>query len=55
MAKVASKQKRISDIALMLEQGMDPAPSTPEAFGDYIKFEIAKWAKVIKEMGLKGN
>ena len=39
----------------LIEQGMDPVPSTPEAFGDYIKSEIAKGSKVIEEMGLKGN
>lgn len=39
----------------LIEQGMDPAPTTPEAFGDYIKSEIAKWARVIKDIGLKPN
>ena len=27
--------------------------STPEEFGDYIKSETAKWAKVIKAAGIK--
>lgn len=34
-------------------QGLDAAPSTPEAFGAYIKSETAKWAKVIKQSGAK--
>ena len=26
---------------------------TPEALGDYLKSEIARWSKVIKEAGIK--
>ncbi len=26
---------------------------TPDALGDYLKIEIARWAKVIKEAGIK--
>src|SRR3954467_2273578 len=33
---------------VLFKQGLDAAPSTPEAFGAYIKSETAKWAKVIK-------
>ncbi len=40
---------------LLTEQGMDPTTSTPEAFGEYIKSEIAKWARVIQDIGLKAN
>lgn len=35
-----------------LAAGLEPAPSTPEEFGDFIKSEIARWAKVIKEAGI---
>lgn len=35
----------------MAGQGADPAPSTPEEFAAYIKTEITKWAKVVKESG----
>ena len=31
-----------------------PLGGTPEALGDYLKIEIARWAKVIKEAGIKG-
>ena len=38
---------------ILFKQGLDAAPSTPEAFGTYIKSETAKWAKVIKASGAK--
>ena len=34
-------------------QGADPVASTPDQFDAFIKSEIAKWAKVVKENGLK--
>jgi tripartite-type tricarboxylate transporter receptor subunit TctC len=34
-------------------QGLEPTPSTPEAFGAYIKAEIAKWSKLVKAAGVK--
>jgi len=37
----------------LFSQGLDAAPSTPEAFAAYIKSETAKWAKVIKAAGIK--
>jgi tripartite-type tricarboxylate transporter receptor subunit TctC len=27
-------------------------PSTPEQFGAYLKSEIAKWGKVVKDAGI---
>ncbi|HET7160242.1 MAG TPA: tripartite tricarboxylate transporter substrate binding protein, partial [Burkholderiales bacterium] len=33
--------------------GFDPVDNTPEQFAAYIKIEVAKWAKVIKESGAK--
>jgi tripartite-type tricarboxylate transporter receptor subunit TctC len=39
----------ISEVRTMLEQqGAQPAGSTPEEFGAFIRSEIAKWGKVIK-------
>lgn len=35
--------------------GNEPAPSTPEEFGNYIKSEIGKWARVIKEANVRVN
>ena len=35
-------------IAWMKENGLDPAPTTPEEHAAYIKAEIDKWAKAVK-------
>lgn len=37
----------------LLALGFDPIASTPEEFASYIKVEIAKWAKVVKEANIK--
>jgi tripartite-type tricarboxylate transporter receptor subunit TctC len=39
----------------LFNQGLDAAPSTPEAFGAYIKAERIKWAKVVKASGAKAE
>ncbi len=36
----------------LLVQGLEPSPTTPEELGAYIKTEIAKWAKLIRERKL---
>ena len=41
--------------ATLLNQGLDPAPGTPEQFGAYMKSERVKWAKVIRESGAKAE
>jgi len=33
----------------------EPVTSTPEEFGDLIRREIAKWAKVVRAAGLKAD
>jgi tripartite-type tricarboxylate transporter receptor subunit TctC len=33
--------------------GVDLAPSTPQAFGAYMRDEIAKWGRVVKLVGMK--
>jgi tripartite-type tricarboxylate transporter receptor subunit TctC len=35
------------------EQGAEPAPTTPDQFGRYIRAETQKWAQVIKSTGMK--
>ncbi len=38
----------------LVDDGAEPAPSaSPEAFGAFIKAEIAKWAKVVKAAGIQ--
>ena len=39
----------------LFNQGLDPAPGTPEQFGAYIKAEMAKWAKVVKDSGARAD
>lgn len=33
--------------------GADPAPLSPEEFGNFVRHEIAKWSNVVKESGAK--
>jgi tripartite-type tricarboxylate transporter receptor subunit TctC len=42
-------RKQLEDV------GLDPAPSSPEAFRAYIKAEHVKWGKLIREAGIKGE
>jgi tripartite-type tricarboxylate transporter receptor subunit TctC len=37
----------------MIREGMEPIGSTPEEFGAFMKVETTKWAKVIKDSGMK--
>jgi tripartite-type tricarboxylate transporter receptor subunit TctC len=39
--------------ATMRNLGVEPAPDSPQAFGDYIRTETKKWAKVIKTADIK--
>jgi tripartite-type tricarboxylate transporter receptor subunit TctC len=41
--------------SFMASQGAEPALMGPEEFGAYIKADIAKWAKVVKAAGIKGE
>ncbi len=46
----------LSEVREQLQSvGLDPAPSSPETFRAYIKAELAKWAKVIKEAGIRAD
>ena len=37
----------------ILITGSEPAPNSPDEFGSFIKSEVAKWIRVIKESGIK--
>jgi tripartite-type tricarboxylate transporter receptor subunit TctC len=32
-------------------QGLEPTPSSPEEFSVFLRVELAKWAKVVKDTG----
>ncbi|HZQ71295.1 MAG TPA: tripartite tricarboxylate transporter substrate binding protein [Burkholderiales bacterium] len=37
----------------LLGQGADPSPQSPEAFAQFMQQEMAKWAPVVKQAGVK--
>jgi tripartite-type tricarboxylate transporter receptor subunit TctC len=41
--------------AKLLSQGLYPSPSTPEQFAAHIKAETARYAKIVKEAGIKAD
>jgi len=47
---------RLADVKERLaSQGADTVPSTPDELGQYIRTELAKWGKVIRESGAKAD
>ena len=40
---------------LLLSQGAEPMPSTPQEFDRFLRQEITKWGKVIKAAGIQPN
>lgn len=57
ITKLNSEIRKIQKMPDVLERlaalGSEPIETTPEEFSAYIKYEMAKWAKVIKEAGIK--
>ena len=39
----------------VLKQGLEVWTSTPEAFGAYIRSEVDKWGRIIREIGITAN
>ena len=39
----------------LLAQGAETTPTTPAEFGAFVKAEVAKWGRVIKEAGIKAD
>lgn len=39
----------------ILREGLEPVSSTPEAFAAYVKAELEKWTRLLKEMGIQGE
>jgi tripartite-type tricarboxylate transporter receptor subunit TctC len=38
-----------------MKQGFEPVGNTPQQYAVYIREEITKWAKVIKEAGIHAD
>ena len=49
----ALQQKEVLD--RLIAEGAEPAGTTPEAFGDFMRVESAKWRKVVKLSGMKAD
>jgi tripartite-type tricarboxylate transporter receptor subunit TctC len=50
--KNLKQQEFLDKIAVL---GFEPVGSTPAEFGDFVKAELAKWAKVAKDSGAKAE
>jgi len=51
-----AKLIRLPDVQqLFASAGVDPAPTTPEEFGAYLRIEFEKWGKVVRDSGAKVN
>jgi tripartite-type tricarboxylate transporter receptor subunit TctC len=57
VAKLSAEIHRILHMpemrARLLAQGFEPVGNTPEEFDAYIKSELVKWSKVVKQAGIK--
>jgi tripartite-type tricarboxylate transporter receptor subunit TctC len=41
--------------AKLAQNGVVPAPNSPEAFGQYLRDEYARWGRIIREKGIKAD
>jgi tripartite-type tricarboxylate transporter receptor subunit TctC len=57
LSQDVGRQLTTADVrsALALVPGSELTPSTPEAFGAFIRAEIEKWSKVIRVVGLENS
>jgi tripartite-type tricarboxylate transporter receptor subunit TctC len=57
LARLSSEVARIVELPDVKERlravGADPAPTSPEEFDAYIKAEVAKFQKIVKDAGIK--
>jgi tripartite-type tricarboxylate transporter receptor subunit TctC len=59
VAKISADTARVLKLpdvsAKLIAQGLYPAPSTPAQFDTHIKSETARYAKIVKEAGIKAD
>ena len=53
--RAISSRRYCSNASGVLGAGTTPAPSTPEEFEKYLREENARWGKVIRDKGIKGE
>jgi tripartite-type tricarboxylate transporter receptor subunit TctC len=57
LARLSAEVARIVELADVKERlralGADPAPTTPEEFDAYIRAEVAKFQKIVRDAGIK--
>jgi tripartite-type tricarboxylate transporter receptor subunit TctC len=56
LARAVKDASRSSDYSQSLAAiGAEPSPSTPAAFGEMLRDEVAKWTAIIKSAGIKAD
>ena len=59
VAKLNAELNRVLQLPDVRERmaalGLEPAGGTPEAFGEFVKEDIARWAKVIKAANVRAD
>ena len=53
--EVAAAVKKPDVVEWMKQNGLDPVGSTPEEYSAYLKAELAKWAKAVKDAKITAN
>lgn len=53
--QVAKIMGQESNQQLIFKMGLEPSPSGPKEFGTFVRSEIEKWIRVVREMGIKPN
>lgn len=53
--EIAQILNRADSAEVLLKVGLEPHTSSPEVFGAYVQSEVAKWGRIIKELGITAN
>ena len=57
MTKVNGQLNRILSSGptakILRDRGLDPAPVSPEEFGAFLKSEVVRWSKAVKQYNVK--